>query len=224
MNRIARATGATIVSRLEDLRESDVGTQCGIFRIDKIGDEYYWDGGYSGNPAIFPLFYHTKSRGILIIHTNPIERDEIPKTIDDIHNRIIEITFNASLLKEIRAVTFVQKLLRERWLKPGYRGHFKDILLHSIRGDKTMCELSVPSKFNTDWDFLMYLFTKGCAAAEVWIQENYSHLGKNSTVDLYREFLQADDRRERELRVGWVDGKRRLQMLQAQGAVRLVRL
>lgn len=165
-----------------------------LFQSVQIGKEFYWDGGYSGNPAIFPLFYHTKSRDILIIHTNPIERDEIPKTADDIHNRVIEITFNSSLLKEIRAVTFVQKLLREEWLKEEYRGHFKDILLHSIRGDETMCELSVPSKFNTDWDFLMYLFTKGRAAGDEWIQENYSHLGKSSTVDLYREFLQSDDR------------------------------
>ena len=70
----------------------------------------------------------------------------------------------------------------------------KDVLLHSIRGDRTMCELSVPSKFNADWAFLMYLFTKGRATADEWIQENYSYLGKNSTVDLYREFLQADDR------------------------------
>lgn len=165
-----------------------------LFQSVQIEDEFYWDGGYSGNPAIFPLFYHTKSRDILIIHTNPIKRHEIPKTIEDIHNRIIEITFNSSLTKEIRAITFVQKLLQEKWLKEEYRGHFKDILLHSIRGDKTMSELSVPSKFNTDWDFLMYLFTRGRAAGDEWIQENYSHLGKSSTVDLYQEFLQADDR------------------------------
>lgn len=165
-----------------------------VFQSVQIGNEFYWDGGYSGNPAIFPLFYHTKSRDILIIHTNPIERHEIPKTVEDIHNRIIEITFNSSLLKEIRAITLVQKLLREEWLKEEYRGHFKDILLHSMRGDKTMRELSIPSKFNTDWDFLMYLFTRGRAAADVWIQENYSHLGKTSTVDLYQEFLQSDDR------------------------------
>ncbi|CAE6427597.1 unnamed protein product [Rhizoctonia solani] len=40
-NRIARATGATIVNRVEDLRDSDVGTQCGMFYIEKLGDEYF---------------------------------------------------------------------------------------------------------------------------------------------------------------------------------------
>jgi NTE family protein len=164
-----------------------------LFQSVQIGKEFYWDGGYSGNPAIFPLFYQTKSRDILIIHTNPIERQEIPRTADEIHNRVTEITFNSSLIKEIRAITFVQKLLREGWLKEEYREYFKDVLMHSIRGDDAMCELSVPSKFNTDWDFLMYLFTKGRATAEAWIQKNYQHLGKSSTVDLYQEFLHSDD-------------------------------
>jgi T-complex protein 1 subunit gamma len=39
-NRVARATGATIVNRIEDIREADVGTQCGLFNIEKIGDEW----------------------------------------------------------------------------------------------------------------------------------------------------------------------------------------
>ena len=190
-------TGRIRVFPIEELTvEAVLASAClpNLFQSVQIGSEFYWDGGYSGNPAIFPLFYNTKSRDILIIHTNPIERNEIPKTVGDILNRIIEITFNSALLKEIRAVIFVQKLLREGWLKEEYRGHFKDILLHSIRGDETMSELSVPSKFNTDWDFLLYLFKKGCDAAGVWIQKNYSHLGKNSTVDLSRDFLQSDDR------------------------------
>lgn len=167
-----------------------------LFQSVQIGDEFYWDGGYMGNPAIYPLFYHTKSCDILIIHTNPIEREEIPKTAPHIHNRVVEITFNSSLMKEIRAITFVQKLLRQEWLKEEYRGHFKDILIHSIRSDKTICDLSVPSKFNTEWDFLMHLFTRGRSIAETWIQENYRHLGKRSTVDLYHEFLRSDDHKD----------------------------
>jgi len=164
-----------------------------LFQSVQIGSEFYWDGGYMGNPAIFPFFHHTKSQDVLIVHTNPIERKEIPKTACDIHNRVVEITFNSSLSREICTTAFVQKLLQEGWLKEEYRGYFKDVFMHSVRSDEEMCELSTASKFNTDWDFLMYLFTKGRSAAEVWLQENYKHLGKRSTADLYQEFLESDD-------------------------------
>lgn len=40
-NRIARATGATIVHRTDEIQESDIGTQCGLFEVRKIGDEYF---------------------------------------------------------------------------------------------------------------------------------------------------------------------------------------
>ena len=92
------------------------------FQAVEIGGEHYWDGGYMGNPSLFPLFYYTQSRDMIIVHINPIEREEIPTTAMDIGNRLNEITFNSSLLKELRAIAFVVKLLEEKWIRDEHRG------------------------------------------------------------------------------------------------------
>lgn len=160
-----------------------------LFQAVKIGDDYFWDGGYMGNPALFPLFYHTKSRDVMILHINPLERKELPTTSAGIMNRLNEITFNSSLLKEMRAIAFVTKLIKEDWLKEEHKNKLKHILIHSIRADKELCDLSVASKINTDWHFLLYLRDLGRKAADEWLQENSNSLGKRSTVDLHAEFL-----------------------------------
>jgi len=160
-----------------------------LFQAVKIGDDYFWDGGYMGNPALFPLFYHTQSRDLMILHINPLERGELPTTSAEIMNRLNEITFNSSLLKEMRAIAFVTKLIEQDWIKEEHKGKLKHILIHSIRADKELCDLSVASKINTDWHFLLYLRDLGRNAAQNWLEENFNSLGKHSTVDLHAEFL-----------------------------------
>jgi NTE family protein len=142
-----------------------------------------------GNPALFPLFYHTQSRDLMILHINPLERGELPTTSAEIMNRLNETTFNSSLLKEMRAIAFVTKLIEQDWLKDEHKGKLKHILLHSIRADKELCDLSVASKINTDWHFLLYLRDLGRNAAKNWLEENFRSIGKHSTVDLHAEFL-----------------------------------
>lgn len=162
-----------------------------LFKSVEIDGEPYWDGGYMGNPALFPVFYQTKARDLMIVHINPIEREEEPVSAHDILNRINEISFNSSLLKEMRAIAFVKKLLEHDLLKDEYKKDFKDVLVHSIQADETMRELSVASKFNTDWAFLTYLRDQGRATMEAWLAENYDRIGKEDTVDLHCQFLNS---------------------------------
>jgi NTE family protein len=149
---------------------------------------YAW-GIYMGNPALFPLFYHTQSRDLMILHINPLERGELPTTSAEIMNRLNEITFNSSLLKEMRAIAFVTKLIEQDWLKEEHKGKLKHILIHSIRADKELCDLSVASNINTDWHFLLYLRDLGRNAAKNWLEENFKSIGKHATVDLHAELL-----------------------------------
>ena len=128
-----------------------------LFQAVKIDGEHYWDGGYMGNPALYPLFYNTESCDVVIVHINPIVRPQLPTSAPEIQNRLNEIAFNSSLLRELRAVAFVNKLLDEGWLKDECRGRLKQILIHSIRSDETMCKLPPASKFNIDWRFLCEL-------------------------------------------------------------------
>lgn len=152
-----------------------------------IEGEYYWDGGYMGNPAIFPIIYHSNVNDILIIHINPIIRAEIPTTSAEIINRINEISFNSSLIREIRAIAFVTHLLEKNWIKPEYRHNLKKIHVHSIRNDKLMTQFSVASKFKTDWVFLNDLFTLGQQTAKEWLEQHYDQIGNETSIN-FEEF------------------------------------
>ena len=149
----------------------------------KVDDQYYWDGGYMGNPALFPFNSQMVSRDVLIVHINPLIREEIPTTAHGIMNRINEITFNASLLKDLRAIAFVQKLLDEEWIKDEYRHELKSFYLHSLRADEVMKKFSVASKFDTRWRFLNHLRKQGRREMDQWLDMHYDDLGERGTID-----------------------------------------
>lgn len=162
-----------------------------LFQAVEVDGEPYWDGGYMGNPALFPLLYNTGTGDILIVHINPVVRNEVPKQASDILNRINEVSFNSSLIREIRAIAFVIKMIEEDWLKPGARDYLthEDIHLHSLRADEAVCGLSVASKFNPDWDFLTSLRDRGRKYAREWLDAHADDVGKRSSVDYRAEFL-----------------------------------
>lgn len=160
-----------------------------LFQAVEIEGEHYWDGGFMGNPVLYPLFYHTESRDVVIVHINPIERPGPPTAIEDIFNRINEISFNTSLIKELRAVAFVQKMMDEGWIKDEYRDRMKYVLMHSIRADNAMSDLSVTTKFAWQWEFLTMLRDRGRTYAQQWLNENYEHIGVRSSVNIHKEFL-----------------------------------
>jgi NTE family protein len=160
-----------------------------LFQAVEIDGQHYWDGGYMGNPALYPLFYHTVSRDVIILHVNPIERPGVPRMANEIENRLNEITFNSSLIKELRAIAFVQKLIDEGWLKPDFSGEFKNVLMHSVRADKALKDLPASSKYLVDWRFLQDLFQRGRATGGEWLDAHRGDLGKRSSVDLRAEFL-----------------------------------
>ena len=188
-------TGQIRVFRNHDVSlDSVMASAClpQLFRAVDVGGEAYWDGGFMGNPALFPLFYHTKSRDVVIVHINPIERVGVPATAPEIQDRVNEITFNSSLLRELRVVAFVTRLIEQGWLKDEYVGRMKHVLMHAIRADEAMSGLPVASKLNTDWGFLTRLRDLGRAAADAWLAQSFEHLGERSTVDLARDYLDAD--------------------------------
>jgi len=157
-----------------------------LFQAVEIDGVPYWDGGYMGNPALFPFFNSCASPDVLLIQINPLERKETPKTAREILNRVNEITFNASLLKEFRAIDFVSRLIDEGKLDPQ---HYTQVLLHRIEDESAMREASVSSKLNGEWAFLCHLRDLGRAATERWLATDYAAVGERSTVDV-RALLQ----------------------------------
>jgi len=157
-----------------------------LFQAVEIDGEHYWDGGYMGNPAIYPLIYGCDSRDVMIIHINPLERQELPTSAFEIMNRVNEISFNSSLMREMRAISFVTKLIDD---DPQAMKSLKRVLVHAIAADEIMSELGAASKLNGDWEFLTYLRDQGSDHADKWLSLNFDRLGRESSVDIGKEYL-----------------------------------
>ena len=157
-----------------------------LFQAIEIDGEHYWDGGYMGNPAIFPLIYNCDSRDVVIVHINPIERPDVPKTAGEILNRINEISFNSSLMREMRSVSFVSKLIEEENILDRT---MKRMLIYSIEADDVMRAMNVRSKFNADWEQVNMLMKVGRERADAWLAAHFDRLGKQSTIDIHQKYL-----------------------------------
>ncbi len=157
-----------------------------LFRAVEIDGQPYWDGGYSGNPALWPLIYNTDALDVVLVKINPLERLATPHTPQEIADRVNEITFNAGLVSELRAIAFVQKLLDQGLLDAG---SYKNLRLHMVADEAGLAPLNASSKLNTARAFLESLHALGVAAAERWLQQHRADLGRTSTLDLRSTFL-----------------------------------
>ena len=152
-----------------------------IFQAVEIDGVPYWDGGYIGNPVLYPFFYDTETPDIVLVQTNPIERKETPRTAREILNRVNEISFNASLVKELRAVEFVSRLIDQGKLDPV---DYMRARMHLIEGGEALTAMGASSKLNAEWPFLCHLRDIGRDAAGAWLEANHDRVGNEATFDL----------------------------------------
>ncbi len=157
-----------------------------LFQAVEIGGEYFWDGGYMGNPAIFPLIYESVAADVLIVHVNPILRQGVPRSSAAIANRVNEISFNSSLMREMRAIAFVTGLIDRGKLQPEDARRMR---IHSIRCDELMAAQAVESKIDTAWPYLTELRDAGRQQALAWLEQHGAKVGVESSVDIRQEFL-----------------------------------
>ena len=159
-----------------------------VFQAVEIDGIPYWDGGYMGNPVLFPFHDSTKTLDYVIVQINPVFRKGAPKTAREIMNRVNEISFNSSLLMELRSIDFARKLIDEGKLDPKV---YKRVNIHIISNDEALAPLGASSKFNAEWAFLDYLFEVGRDTASKWLAKSYDMLGVMPTVDV-RGMYQGD--------------------------------
>jgi NTE family protein len=157
-----------------------------VFPAVEIDGEPYWDGGYVGNPPLFPLFYETASDDILLVQINPIERRATPRSAREIQNRLTEVTFNANLLSELRAIEFVGRLIDAGKLPTD---RYKRVRMHRIAGGEKLDAFAATSRLNTEWTFLQELKDLGRAAAKQWLAERYDAVGVHATLDLRGAYM-----------------------------------
>ena len=152
-----------------------------LFKAVEIDGDRYWDGGYSGNPALHPLIYQTECSDILLVQINPIEHLGVPDTVPEIMDRMNEVTFNASLLAELRAIEFVRRLLAEGKLDPR---RYKDVRMHRIDGGSVLAGMGFASKARADLGFLRQLFTLGRTAGLQWLAAHRPDVGVRASLNL----------------------------------------
>lgn len=157
-----------------------------VFQAVEIEGEHYWDGGYSGNPAIHPLIYQCQSRDVVLVQINPIRRKELPTTAADILDRLNEITFNSALIAEMRAIDFVKRLLSEGKLDPA---RYKDVLMHRIDGGAALDSFPASSKSQTDAQLIYKLHELGRTCARHWLTAKSTHLGVSSSINIASDYL-----------------------------------
>ncbi|MFN3494652.1 MAG: patatin-like phospholipase family protein [Hydrogenophaga sp.] len=160
-----------------------------LFQAVEIEGEAYWDGGYAGNPSLMPLITDSPASDLLLVQINPIRRDAVPTRSGDILDRINEVTFNASLVKEMRAIALLKQLIADEG-RPGhaYRNplfrQVEALRVHLIDGGASLAPLGAASKTTTHWAFLTQLHGLGVQAAERWLDQHGQDIGVRSSLEL----------------------------------------
>jgi NTE family protein len=157
-----------------------------LFQAVEIDGEAYWDGGYTGNPPIFPLIYNCSSGDVVIVQLSPTRREELPRSSLEILNRVNEISFNSSLIREMRAIRFVTQLIEDGTV---LNGSLRRIRIHAVAAEEVMATLSVASKLDADWEFLIRLRDIGRYRADQWLEARFDRLGVESTMDLQAVYM-----------------------------------
>ncbi len=161
-----------------------------LFQAVEIDGQPYWDGGYSANPALSPLIRGCRTTDLLLVQINPLTREHAPRSSAEILDRVSELGFNASLLTQMRAIDFVNRLLAEGALS---HSACKSVRVHRIAGGAALEALPASSRGSADAAMIQHLFESGRSAAREWLTHHYEAIGRHATVDIRRDYL--DDTR-----------------------------
>ncbi|MBS1161417.1 MAG: patatin-like phospholipase family protein [Proteobacteria bacterium] len=164
-----------------------------IHRTVVIDGEPYWDGGYSANPAVFPLFYECRSSDILLILLTPLRYSETPESAQDIRLRLRELAFNSTFLREMRMYAHLREQVGDSWLPKWlplnrFEQRISRLRFHAISADALLGALPAESKLTVDLAFFEALRDDGREHARAWLAERGAAVGRQSTLDLAKLF------------------------------------
>ncbi len=151
-----------------------------LYRAVEIDGEAYWDGGFSGNPTITPLVNECEADDVVLVQINPVERPEIPRDARDIQSRVNEISFNATLLKELRMMALLRQVVDAG---TGEGSYWANMRMHRITSE-LMVDLGASSKLGAEWAFLEMLRDEGFRSAKVFGATHRGDIGVRSTFDI----------------------------------------
>ncbi|WP_290652078.1 patatin-like phospholipase family protein [Aquisalimonas sp.] len=149
-----------------------------LFHAIEIDGEHYWDGGYTANPALWPLVLECHARDLLLVQLTPRERKDIPTSVAEIVDRANEISFNASVMRELELLGMLRTGVAAVPHSLPWRAH----RLHTIDTGTITEGMGRNSRINPDWNFLCHLRDEGRNCAETWLKKNGGHLGRRSSI------------------------------------------
>jgi NTE family protein len=159
-----------------------------VFRAVEIDGVPYWDGGYLGNPVLFPFFRTTTTEDVLIVQINPVVRKKVPHSTREIMARVNEITFNSALMSELRAIEFVDRLIEQGRVPHGTGANeYRQIRVHRIVLEGLGERFSSSSKLRNDLESFELLRKIGHRSARRFLDAHFADIGVRSSVDLKAE-------------------------------------
>jgi NTE family protein len=162
-----------------------------LFQSVEIGGEHYWDGGYAVNPALTPLIESCRCADLLLVQINPLRRDAVPQSVSEINDRLAELSFNASLLTQMRSIDLINQLIARGALRGS---GMKSVRLHRIDAGAATADLPASTRAQADAALIQALFEAGRQAARKWLARHLDAVGRHATVDIRRDYL--DDTRD----------------------------
>lgn len=164
-----------------------------IHRTVVIDGEPYWDGGYSANPAVFPLFYDCRSADILLVLLTPLHYSATPESAQDIRVRLRELAFNSTFLREMRMFAHLREQVGNSWLPDwvplnGFVKRINRLRFHAISADALLGALPVESKLSVSLEFFEALRDDGRTHAQAWLKSHGTAIGQRATLDLAKLF------------------------------------
>jgi NTE family protein len=179
---------STNENRIFDAEEVSLDAVCAscclpyLFEAVEVEGERYWDGGYMGNPTIYPLIYHCTTTDIVMVLTTPLGPKPPPEAAADIMTRVSQVSFTSAFMREMRAIAFVTDLIERKLVSP--EANLRKIHMHAVAPEADDPSFAVSQRFNADWPFLEDLRDKGRAAAGAWLAEAFPKVGERSSIDV----------------------------------------
>ena len=154
-----------------------------------IDGEPYWDGGYSANPAVFPLFYDCDSRDVLLVLLSPLQREGTPRTVEEIEARKTELAFSANFMREMRMFAHAIEFTSPASLRMGrLERRLQQMRFHMIDSSQLDSLQRTDTKLLAHGPFLELLRGQGRERATAWLADHSRGIGRRSTVDVNKWF------------------------------------
>ena len=187
-------TGKVRLFRTAELGEAAVlASAClpTLHHAVEIDGEHYWDGGFTANPAIYPLLYECDTPDLLMVLLNPLQHENAPRSAAEIATRSMELGFSTTFLREMRMIAHARQFISER---PRWSpiGRLERRLLHErfhLIDAPELGDAGSASKLDATASSLLRLRELGRARAEAWLQTHANGVGRRETIDVGTLFL-----------------------------------